>query len=227
VCRLIVRVLAVLVALAALTINDASMTPTYAKGGCPRVGEDGICRSDEDHPPTPIDPPKGGRAANVSTSAGSRACRDEGNVIPCSKEGFSWISSPTGGCYGAMLDNAAADDPAWQGHSSSAGHLAYCPLDGVSQVMFFVPNGAAPQIVEAAAVAQRMLARAPFEVVDLQMAPPYGTKTYIRIANWFLLATAICEWRSGSPARESRWVKAVATKGNAHDHAQQHDRAQN
>ena len=78
-----------------------------------------------------------------------------------------------------------SDDPAWQGHDPSEGHLAYCPLDGVSQAMFFVPNGAAPQIVDAAAVAQRMLARAPFEVADVQMAPPYGSKTYIRIANWF------------------------------------------
>ena len=29
---------------------------------------------------------------------------------------------------------------------------------------------------------------------------------------WTLLATATWVWRSGSPARESRWVKAVATR---------------
>lgn len=52
-------------------------------------------------------------------------------------------------------------------------------------MVFFVPTGATPQIVDAAAVAQRMLARAPVEVADVQMAPPYGSHTYIRIENWF------------------------------------------
>ena len=100
------------------------------------------------------------------------------------------MSSPTGGCYGAMLDNAPADDPAWPWAQPSEGSLAYCPLDGVSRAMFFVPNGAAPQIVDAAAIARAMLARAPFEVADVQMAPAYGAHTYIRIENWTLLATA-------------------------------------
>ena len=106
-------------------------------------------------------------------------------MIPCSKGGFSWMSSSVGGCYGAVLDNAPPGDPAWAGHDPSEGSIAYCPLDGVSQVTFFVPNRAAPQIVDAAAVAQRMLARAPFEVADVQMAPAYGSHTYIRIENWF------------------------------------------
>ena len=104
------------------------------------------------------------------------------------------MSSPTGGCYGAMLDNAAEDDPAWQGHEPSEGKIAYCPLDGVSQAMFFVPNAAVPQIVDAAARARAMLARAPFEVADVQMAPPYGFNTYIRIENWFWVPEA--QWHN-------------------------------
>ena len=187
--RLSVRVLAALVALAALTVADGSRSPTYANGGCPRVGEDGICLSDEIHPPTPIEPPSGTGAA-IKNTGGGGVCRDDGKVIPCTEHGFSWMSSPTGGCYGAMLDNAAPDNPAWQGNNPSEGSLAYCPLDGVSQSMFFVPNGAAPQIVDAAGIARAMLARAPFEVADVQMAPAYGLHTYIRIENWFLLATA-------------------------------------
>jgi len=112
------------------------------------------------------------------------------------------MSSSTGGCYGAMLDNAPANDPGWAGHDPSEGSLAYCPLDGVSQSMFFVPNGAAPQIVDAAVIARAMLARAPFEVADVQMAPPYGSHTYIRIENWhwIRIRTTVCSarlsWRS-------------------------------
>ena len=147
------RVLAALVALAASMVVQGLMSPADATAGCPRVGEDGICLSDEIHPPTPLDPP--GRPASASektvagTASGGSGCRDEGKVIPCTKQGFSWMSSPTGGCYGAMLDHAAEDDPAWQGHEPSEGNIAYCPLDGVSQAMFFVPNAAVPQIVDA------------------------------------------------------------------------------
>lgn len=158
----------------------------WAGVSCPRVNRYGMCLSDATHPLVQVTPAKG-RADSVVASkvGGGPGCRDKGKTIPCSKDGFSWMSSPTGGCYGAMLNDAPANDPGWQGHSPAEGHLAYCPLDGVSQVMFFVPNEAAPQIVDAAAVAQRMLARAPFEVADVQMAPAYGFKTYIRVANWF------------------------------------------
>ena len=112
---------------------------------------------------------------------GPRECRDEGKVIPCSKGGYSWMSSPAGGCYGARLDNAPTNDPGWAGHNPSEGSIVYCPLDGVSGVTLFVPNAAAPQIVDAAAVAQRMLARAPFEVADVQMAPPYGSHIWVLV----------------------------------------------
>ena len=58
--------------------------------------------------PVPDEPPQGSEAATGTSSVGGpRVCRDEGKVIPCSKGGFSWMSSATGGCYGAMLDNAA------------------------------------------------------------------------------------------------------------------------
>lgn len=165
------------------------ITPSPAGAGdkCTRVSYKGICLADAAHAPEPATSPQRDveGATQTSSPADARACRDGRKVIPCSKGGFSWMSAPTGGCYGAMLDNAPANDPGWAGHDPSEGRLAYCPLDGVSQVMFFVPNGAAPQIVDAAAVAQRMLARAPFEVANVQMAPPYGSRTYIRIENWF------------------------------------------
>lgn len=171
--------------LLSVTILSPS-SPVWAGEKCPRVNRYGMCLSDATHPLVPNDNPKIKPVlSTVSDVGGQPVCRNGGQTIPCTKDGFSWMSSPGGGCYGATLNNAPTNDPGWQGHRPSEGHLAYCPLDGVSQEMFFVPNGAAPQIVDAAAVAQRMLARAPFEIADVQMAPPYGSKTYIRIANWF------------------------------------------
>lgn len=183
--RLIATVLALSATLLSITIPSSS-TSAWAGVKCAHVNRYGMCLSDATHPPVADAPPKVGEGpTGAATVSGPRVCRDGAKVIPCSNGGFSWMSSPGGGCYGAVLDNAPANDPGWAGHDPSEGHLAYCPLDGVSQVMFFVANGAAPQIVDAAAAAQRMLARAPFEVADVQMAPPFGSKTYIRIENWF------------------------------------------
>jgi len=190
--RLIATAIALSAALLSVVIPSSS-SPAWAGENCPRVNRYGMCLSDATHAPVPDEPPQGSEAATGTSSVGGpRVCRDEGKVIPCSKGGFSWMSAATGGCYGAMLDNAPAGDPAWAGHDPSEGNLAYCPLDGVSQAMFFVPDVAVPQIVDAAARARAMLARAPFEVADVQMAPPYGFHTYIRIENWTLLAIATC-----------------------------------
>ena len=193
--RLIARFVAGALTVVGLAFVGATVPLAHAaSGGCPTVGAKGICLSDKAHPPTPPDAPGGGGTESAGTTgSGDGVCRDQGKVIPCSKDGFTWMSSSTGGCYGAMLD-AAPDSPMWEGHDPSEGSLGYCPLDGVSQVTFFVPNGAAPQIVDAAAVAQRMLARAPFEVADVQMAPPYGFNTYIRIENWFWVPEA--QWHN-------------------------------
>jgi hypothetical protein len=185
-CRLIATAIALSATVLGVTILD-SFAPAWAGDNCSRVNRYGMCLSDATHAPVPDTPPQGGGESATGTfnGAGPRVCRDEGKVIPCSKGGFSWMSSPTGSCYGAVMDDAPANDPGWAGHNASEGSIAYCPLDGISGVTFFLPNGAAPQIVDAAAIARAMLARAPFEVANLQMAPPYGSHTYIRIENWF------------------------------------------
>ena len=185
--RLIATAIALSTTLLGVTITSSS-APAWAGDNCPRVNRYGMCLSDATHAPVRDGPPQGGgeSATGTSTGAGPRGvCRDEGKVIPCSKGGFSWMSSATGSGYGAVMGDVPANDPGWGGHNASEGAIAYCPLDGVSGVTFFVPNGAAPQIVDAAAIARAMLARAPFEVADLEMAPSYGSHTYIRIDNWF------------------------------------------
>ena len=150
--RRLIATIALSATLSGVTILISS-SPAWAGDKCTRVSYKGICLADAAHAPEPAAPPQRGveGATHTSSPADARACRDGGKVIPCSKGGFSWMSSPTGGCYGAMLDNAPADDPGWAGHDPSEGSLAYCPLDGASQVMFFVRNGAAPQIVDAPA----------------------------------------------------------------------------
>ena len=196
--RLIARFVAGALTVVGLAFVGAMVPLAHAaSGGCPTVGAKGICLSDKAHPATPPEAPGGGGTESAGTTgSGGEVCRDQGKVIPCSKDGFTWMSSATGGCYGAMLD-AAPDSPMWEGHDPSEGSLGYCPLNGVSQVTFFVPNGAAPQIVDAAAVAQRMLARAPFEV---------------GMCKWHRRTGPTPTSGSRTPARESRWVNAVATR---------------
>lgn len=182
---MIATALGISVAVLCLLI-PSSISQAWAGENCPRVNRYGMCLSDAEHAPVPSGPLQGAANATATASVdGGRECRNEGNVIPCSKGGFTWMSSPAGGCYGARLENAPAQDPGWAGHNPSEGSIVYCPLDGVSGVTLFVPNAPAPQVVDAAAVAQRMVERAPFEVASVQMAPPYGSHTFIRIENWF------------------------------------------
>jgi hypothetical protein len=172
-----------LATLAGLALLAATATPAWA-ADCPRVSKAGLCLSDSEHPSLPPDAPGPAGTRNARASGDAGACRNKGRGIPCTKDGFTWMSSPTGGCYGTVADKPPAGDPLWEGHNPSEGNIVYCPLDGLSQVMFFVPTGQAT-VVDAAAVAERLLARAPFEVADLQMAPPYGFHTYIHVENWF------------------------------------------
>lgn len=185
--RLIASVVAGVVAGFVLVVVEG-VAPAWAGDDCPRAGPNGICLSDETHPsvPEPANPGPG----NENTSGGNSSCPNS----ECTNEyGFTWLPGGTGpgspggaGCYGFMLDpQPRAGSPLWKGHDPSEGSIWSCdPTISVPENTWFVANGQA-QVVDAAAVAQRMLARAPFEVANVQMAPPYGFLTYIRIENWF------------------------------------------
>ncbi len=51
-----------------------------------------------------------------------------------------------------------------------------------------------PVLVNAPAVARRLVDRAPFEVADVRMAPPYDFHTYVNLENWVWIPRG--QWHS-------------------------------
>lgn len=156
-----------------------AVTPAWAECNGP-VTDTGICLggTTPGNPgtETPGQPPGGGT---------NNECRDNsGNTIPCS-DGFGgvWLGAPHN-CYGFMLDpQPPADSPLWEGHSPDEGSVWSCDYTvSIEENTWFVPG--APPVVDGATVARTLAERAPFEIVELNVAPSPPNKSYVNLKNW-------------------------------------------
>lgn len=176
--RMMVRVTALLIASLGLVVVGGAVTSSV--WACETVSPEGICL-DGTVPappsPTPSEDPGGGGPGPE--------CHDiyTGAPLPCTEPNAGvWFDPP--GCYAFMLEpQPAAGDPLWEGHDPSEGSVWGCDSDfSDAGNTFFVPG--APPLVDAGDLALQLVARAPFEVADLRLAPDPALHSYVNVENW-------------------------------------------
>jgi hypothetical protein len=117
-------------------------------------------------------PGGGGGAAPADTSA--ERCFDGGQQVDCYIDGGAWNSSR--GCYVAPYPGAVPlDHAAWEGNTT--GELWTCVLasGGVAvplvPTIFWVPDGAAPVLIDPEVLVWRAIARLSFSAIDIGIVP--------------------------------------------------------
>lgn len=179
--RLILGSVAIVLTSLGLVMGVGTLTPAFAE--CERVSSQGICLDDIDTPPPPP-PTDGGGSGDSSTPTGG-VCTGAPGGRCVDAAGHYWNAAH--GCYAVVQDpQPGPDSPVWAQNNITAadGQFYWCMTGPNTGAVWFVENGEAPVVVDAEGIARRMVARAPFEVADLAMAPPWDHYTYIRIENW-------------------------------------------
>ena len=198
--RLVLGALSALM-LAVLVVVAPGVTSS-AWADCPPdpVNDKGICLSDTvPVPPPPDDPGPGnpGDPGDTGINAGGTVgCPGAPGNECTDANGNVWNAAHN--CY-AVIQNPqpAPDDPVWAANdiTPADGQFYWCMTGPNTGAVWFVESGEAP-VIDAEAVARQLVLRAPFEVADLAMAPPFDFHTFIRIENWFWVPEA--QWHDVS-----------------------------
>ena len=158
--------------------SDEVASP-YAEGG-------GVCIPAVD-PGTPGDETPSTSTAGALGS--QRTCTYDGRKIPCVTAEGVWFSSKQ--CYAQVAQpQPAKDDPVWAGKDPEKGDIWTCgrvfiggPTDGIW--FFYVPDGAAPALVDPGELAQETLEAMQFPVPRVHTAPTPPNRTYVHLVTWF------------------------------------------
>lgn len=198
--RLIADAVVGLLVAAGLTVVLVQTAPSAWADECPEVDENGICLEDVDNPlPDPDNPDRDNPLPDPDNPAlvGGSTCPGAPGGRCTDAAGNYWNSEHD--CYAAVRDpQPGPQHPTWDANNISPadGQFWWCITGPGTGAVWFVENGDEPRLVDGAAIAQQLVLRAPFEVADLAMAPPFDFHTYIRIDNWFWVPEA--QWHDVS-----------------------------
>jgi hypothetical protein len=142
----------------------------------------------------PPQEPGSGGDSGPGDGSGPSVCIQAGEEIPCVTDAGVWFSSQS--CYAMPASpQPPMANPAWAGHDPSEGTLWECTnTPSGSTWWWFVPNGAAPTLVDPAVMSRGLLDSMQLELATARVAPPPSYHTYVNYKNWMWVPEN--QWRT-------------------------------
>lgn len=142
-----------------------------------------------------IPPPDtgGGTHPDPDQDPSAGGCFQAGEEIPCVTDEGVWFSGQS--CYAmAATPQPPSSNPAWGGHDPSEGSLWECTnTPSGSTWWWFVPNEAAPTLLDPAVISRGVLGTMQLELANAKVAPPPSYHTYVNYRNWMWVPAQ--QWR--------------------------------
>jgi hypothetical protein len=196
--------LAVLLIGASLVLGVAT-----SASACDQVDAEGICLDGADGG-------GGGSSGGNDPGPTGLACPGAPDGECINEQGHVWVDEHQ--CYAWKDDpQPPANDPVWSNNNITPADGAFwtCSIGPNSGAVWFVPNGESP-IPDAETIARQLVARAPFEVADVHVAPPPTAYSYVNFENWLWVPRQQWHDVSASLSISGATVTLTATPSRVH-----------